>query len=306
MGLPNEPTKGLDRVEDLIRTVPEGEETVFDLLEETTGGAKAKGAPQRTIRITRRRVRDEPPLAPLRQPSPRRAHQFHDVAALAAYLGRFGRDDGRTVVLADATAGIIAAVLDEETADGFEIVTCIPQVHPLFAPWDEVLFGDAENPPAAMPLKAFVDFLAENRRAIVEPDGRELVAVLSRIKVSRKIELYEGRGAAAHLNGLLVETRIGGQDQKEPVDLPDTLTIQYPVFLACPPSRMEVDLLLDARGIQDDGGAAVFVRAVSSEAAEVKVGLFEHMVEQLQKALGKKTTIGFGCVRHLPWDVLKA
>jgi hypothetical protein len=151
-------------VKDVLRNIPTGNETVFDLAREVGGDGKE---PKTVLTVVNRRVNPEPPPQPVKSPSPRRQHEFYDVAGFVAYLAKYG--SGTTVVQADPQSETVTAIMDNAAKDGFEIITFRPQIHPIFKPWkDMVELGEDEEPEEKYkPIRQMVDFLSENRRAIM-------------------------------------------------------------------------------------------------------------------------------------------
>jgi hypothetical protein len=247
----------------------------------------------------------------VREPSPRRTHEFYDVGGFCRYLKKFGGEG--TVILADPARQRVSAVLDETASRGFEVLLFAPLVHPLFAPWAQALaptdggMGDADpseiSPASAqMMLKAFLRFVGENRRQIVDPDGRALAMTLSQVRFGRKVELAQGFGAKS-VNGLMVETAIqaGGAGRMEPVDLPETLVIKCPLYVATSERKLEIDLALEANEQQ-----GVLVTLSSGDVPVVRVAVFEEMLDVVRREVGDKMTVALGCPRHGDWKYLPA
>lgn len=274
------------RIEDFLRSVQKGQENVLEVVEAMTGD----GQKMAVLALQNRQLQPEPPDPPQRRESPRRAHAFHDVEGFAAYLAKYKTAD--TVVLADTAGLAIRAVLDERAKDGFEILVLSPAIHPLFRPWQALLEPDTDP----LRIAEFAEFVMTNRRAVVAPDPRELVLMLSQVKASKKITIDRGRGMRS-LNGVMIETVIQGQDKTEFVDLPDSLTIRVPLFVRTSPLQIEVDLLALA------GDGDVFMRAVSADVDQAKVEAFEEMCQAVAAIEG--VVVGTGSPNHCAWDYLK-
>jgi hypothetical protein len=98
--------ESLDGISELIRTVREGQETIFDLLDE--GGEKVK-----TIEVRRRKLQPELPEQLPEADIARakaRSHVFNCINTFADYLTRWG-DRETSIVLADVNSRTITAVL---------------------------------------------------------------------------------------------------------------------------------------------------------------------------------------------------
>ncbi|HUW31455.1 MAG TPA: DUF2303 family protein [Planctomycetota bacterium] len=278
-----------DRLSALIRDVLEGEETAFDVVKEIVGeGADAKE--QGVLEIRRRKLNPEPPPDPVKAPSPKRTHSFADAEGFAAYLAKYGSDN--TVVLANPVLLHMDGILDERAERGFERVGFDATVHPLFDPWDVAL---AQGP---WPLRDFTTILAQNRRSIIEPDGRELVHLLSQIRVSKKVEIRCGVGSTS-INGMLVETKIAGEARTEEAELPERITICCPVFLDTAERTMEIDLLL-----LEEGGE-VYVQLSSTDAAAARLAAFGELLDRIKANLdADKTTFALGRAITDDWRTL--
>jgi hypothetical protein len=293
------------KIEELLRKIAEGNETALEVSQELLGEGGANGK-KIVLVVQQRKVNPEPPSPAPKAPSPKRLHTFFDAGGFARYLGRFGGAD--TVILADPAAQSISAVLDEQSAVGFEVVRFEPLVHPLFVPWAKVLDlgspGDEDDDggpsSGSMPLARFVQFIVENRRQIVQPSGRDLGMTLQQVRMSKKVELQQGFGAKS-VNGLMVETNItgAGPARTEPVDLPDTIIIRAPLYVATPDREMEIDLSLSA-----DERTGVMVRLVSGDVPVQRVEAFDAILKEIKEALGATMTVGMGKPNHGPWDLV--
>jgi hypothetical protein len=187
----------------------------------------------------------------------------------------------------------VYAVLNERAPDGFEVVSFRPQVHPLFEPWLEVL-------DTAMPIRQFVDFLIGNRRQVIYPDAKALVMDLAQVKLSRNVELMQGFGKHS-INGIKITTDIAGEAKGVSIELPDTITINVPLYVAQTYQDVDIDLVID--GTEKTG---VMVTLKSADAATSRVGAFEQFVRDMKESLGETYTIGLGTPKHGTWATLPA
>lgn len=267
-------------IEHLLRRVPEGEETIFDLLDE--GGENVK-----TIEIKRRKLQPELPQQ-LPEPDISRAqarnHVFNDLDSFADYLVRCGNSE-TSVVLADTESRIISAVLDESNEFDRERVLLQAIQHPLFVPWQRLLQG-------AIPVIDFALFIMQNRRAVVEPDGRELAMIFSQVKMSKAIAILSGVGKKS-LNGVMVDVEIAGERKGMAVDLPETIAIEVPLFVGTSAQRIEIDLLVTNKGEN------VVVYATAADVEHQKIIAFEEMVKRLKESTGH--LVGLGTIAHRDW-----
>lgn len=265
-------------VENLIANIPQ-KPTVFDLVD-------GLGGKSLTVQ--------EKVAEPLRQESQRRSHVFHDVAGFVAYVSKYGGDN--IVVLCDAMQGRVVATLDEKATKGVEFIQFVPPLHPLWAPWETLLKGGTQ------PLRSFVEFCALNRKAIHEPDGRDLVILFSQVKASIGIEAHHGTGKDA-VNGLLVKTKIEGKERIDATALPDSLVLRVPIFIRTKPVDIEIDLLLNA-----NTGGEVFVSLSCADLVTAKITAFEDLLTQLDPLLvelPKPAIVSLGVLSRSSWDYVK-
>lgn len=274
-------------IEKLLRQVNPGNETAIDVVEKLL----EDGSKHVILSVQQRRLNPEAIPAPVRAPSAKRTHFFYDPAGFAQYLAKYGTDS--TVVLADPNEEGMTAVLNEAAEDGFENLMFKPQTHPLFQPWEELL--DAGG---VLPIKDFVDFVSRNRRAITNPHSRELMLVLSQVRMSREVELYQGDRNNS-TNGVLVKTSVQGNNTSEYVDIPETITISVPIYVGTSAVDMEIDLTV---GGNEQRG--VIVKLSTGDVLAKKAQLFDAMVADLRTAL-PAATVTTGRVAYGAWEYLK-
>lgn len=268
-----------ESLKSLLENVKVGEETVFDIAE---GG--------KSLTVTGKRLLPEEPRHPKRTESPKRAHEFLSAGSFGDYLARYGCSG--TVVFVDLAAETIYAVLDEGAPTGYQVVSMKPQEHPLWTPWRK-LAG------SRIPVMQFAQFVAENRRAIMKPDGRELAMLLSQIRASVGVELQHGRGKNA-VNGIKVTTKIQGETGVEVVELPDTIGLLVPLYVDVEPEDVELDLCIEA-----DPHGQITVLVTAGTVAEARVDAFNHMVNTIREKISKlNAVVTFGRPKHGAWDYL--
>ena len=270
------------KVQELIDTVRVGETTTLDVV--------ADGAARKLV-VEQRKLLGEAPRAPVRAESPARDHTFLTAESLRDYLVRYGSEN--TVVYADPKGQVIVAVLDERQEHGLELVRMTPEIHPQWAPWAELLESDA------LDSKEFAAFLMKNHRSVL--GGRAVAHRLSQLRATVTVEVQRGRGKTA-MNGLTVTTKIqGGTNQVDEVEIPETITVEVPLYVRTPPVKVEVDLCVEATG---DG--VVSVEASAANLAEARVAAFEGMVAVIAAGCAeKKATMTFGRPRHVDWKYLR-
>lgn len=256
----------------LLRNVVTGEETIFDV-----------GEGKLAVSIQRKQA--EAPRPPVRVESKAREHRFHSAESLRDYLAKFGTTD--TVVFADVANETIHATLSEGASAGREIVSMRPVIHPLWQPWQNIIG-------TPMTIETFAQFIAERRRSVLKPNGKELALMLSQIRATVSIEIQKGRGRKA-INGLVVTSEIQGTQTKENVDLPDEIIVRAPLFVQTEPLDVELDLCIEAKG--ED----VTVLVSEGTVAEARVTAFERMFAAIREGLPQGAICTFGAPSQRDW-----
>lgn len=277
-------------IQEALEEVTLGRETVFSVVNEIDKDGKPGG---KVLTIEHRQVQPEEPRAPKRAESKRRDHVFYDVDGFIAYLMKYG--DENTTIFGDPQAGCCKAVLNEKAAQGFEGVVFQPMLHPLFVPWETVIGK-------RVAIEEFVDFISMHRRSIAKPNGRELTMVLSQVKACTSIEVHRGRGKES-LNGMLVKTKIQGQDKESVVEIPEIVTIKVPLYVKTAPREIELDLIVEtAKG---DDWRTIEVAVSAGDLLTSKVEAFEEMLAKCEVLkTEKKMTLSLGAPRYGAWEYL--
>jgi hypothetical protein len=273
-----------DEVKDLVNahleTVRGGAPTTVELVKKLTDAGKAE-----KINVTFTRQVNEPQRAE----SPARAHRFFALSGFGEYLNKYG--GGAMVVLADADSGDIAAVLEEDTTYGFEVVTFSPRLHPLYAPWQRS-YG------VSVRAKDLAQFLIANRCVVTSPSPDRLVALFKQVQVSKSIRMLEGTGKEA-INGVMCATKIQGREDNVVTPLPETITIECPMFVDSEPQKIQIDLLLE---VHDDDH--VYTTLVSADANVKRVQAIESMLDRLRATL-PSATVSLGRLAYQDWNYLQ-
>lgn len=267
-------------VSELLRKVTEGNETILDV--NAQGGLKVS---QRKLQPEVPEYMDEPPIARANA----RDHVFHDVDAFCEYLKVEGSKDS-TLVLADAKSRTVTAILDENSETDREIIRLNAIEHPLFTPWGGML-------DRACPVLDFAMHCMKHRRAVIEPDGKELALTFSQLKMSKSISIATGVGKKS-LNGVMTEVNIGGEVRGYAVELPESITIECPLFIGTAPQRIDIDLLVT------DQGTSIVVVAVAPDVEAQRIAAFEQFVSTIREQTGY--LVGLGTVQHRKWNVNNA
>lgn len=267
-----------------LRNIEEGRETVMDVIREVG----EDGQPITRVMFGKRALQPEPKLESAVAMAKARDHEFHSIKAFSEYLGRECSSID-SVILADVFADRMTAVLDEDIETDRECVSFLASVHPLFAPWKD-LIGKA------IPVLQFALFVMQNRSAISEPDGRELAMIFSQIKSAKTVTKQSGIGAKS-LNGVMVETMISGKKHDTEVELPESITIVAPLYLDTDPVEITLDLLVT----DTERGIVVFVTA--PKLAEAEFAAFSQFVDLVKNDTG--LLVGFGRVQERPWNVVR-
>lgn len=272
-------------VKELIKNVEPETKTVLHLVKEMS----KEDGPVAKISVEQRRLNPEEPRRPIRSESKPRNHIFFDVKSFIEYLSIYG--DGYTVVYANPDTSKISAVLNETVDNGFEIVQCEPMLHPLWKPWEKIV-GTTIN------IEAFISFLMQNRRVV--DGGKELVLELSQINATTTVQLHRGRGKSA-INGLMVTSKIQGTDKTELVELPESLTLNLPIFVATEPKKMTLDLTIEVA----KNGSEVTVSLSSGDLLAAKIAAFEDMFAAMAPLKEKEMVITMGQPAYGQWEYLK-
>lgn len=280
------------KFQNLLTELVQGQETALTVTKELEPDVSFEG---RRLIIEQRALNPEAPPRPEFTPAEKRRHVFHDVPGFVRYLKKYG--DGFTVLYADVPCETIHAVLSEASPlreGGAEILQMKPQPHPLFVPWQNLLSH------SSVPLDQFVDFLLQNRRAVVKPEGRELALLFSQVKSSTRVELERGRGKRA-INGITITTEIQGTHNNEFVELPDEMEIFVPLYVGGIAQEIAIDLTLETR----DSGKQVWVGVSATGLAAAKVTAFEAMIAECQPLSEQKMVFCFGRPQYVAAETLE-
>lgn len=287
-------------IDSLVQRVNFGRETVFDAVNALYERADGSKVTAPTLVVSARKLNPEAPRPPVLAESPPRRHVFHSAQSLGDYLARYGRRE--TVVFADQQAEEFSAVLHERehTSDeknirqgGFEIVSMKPQEHPLWTPWRAIAGREID-------VKEFAQFLTQHRRSVTEPNGKALSILLSQVRTSVSIEVQTGRGRSA-VNGIMVTTKVtGANDQKDALEIPDTIKIRVPLYAECEPEEIELDLTVQG----SEEGATVIVSA--GTVLEARIKAFEKMLRVVtEKTADLGLVVTHGKPQHGQWSALQ-
>jgi hypothetical protein len=189
---------------------------------------------------------------------------------------------------------VMQAVIDEESAHGYEVLTFRPQIHPLFAAWEAILGK-------TLPVLEFAKFVMENRRTVAQPDGKELAMLMSQVRVATKIDRAQGKGQRS-INGVMIEQTIQGQKHNEYVEFPDTIIIQCPLYVGeRNPLPLEIDISVYATDVE---GSNICVHLSAADVLLRKTEAFELMLDAIADSLEDGVT-AFGKVGHAEWSYLR-
>ncbi len=202
------PGKSSPIVGELLRRIDPGRESIVELVKDLTSDE-----PIHRVEFSQKVIPAE------RQESPAREHMLYSVDGVISYLGKYKTPN--TVILADVAEGSMSICIDETAKTGVEVLRFVPQIHPLFAPWDAAIAAKE------MPVEKFAQFLFQNRELIQDHDGKELALLFSQVRASTKTTVDRGRGPKA-INGIVCETTIQGQAKQEQVDFPESVTVLAP------------------------------------------------------------------------------
>lgn len=271
-------------IEEFIRTLRPGFETIFDLVKSSDGSTAG-------ITVGHRELQPEPVAEPELSRSPKRNHEFHEIQSFLEYITKTAT--ANSVVLADAHRLTATYVINEGSLNGRETCTFIPTLNPLLETW-------LEGPWRATD---FAQFVIENRRMITE-DARDIAFLFRQLRMAKNIIIEKGKGKNA-INGVMVEVKIGpsgsGDTQQTPLELPDTIQISTPVFLGqSTPIPLEFDLF-----VYSDKDDQVMVSATN---ANIKLEIYEQFVESingLKQDCPENVLVTFGQYLTEPWETVR-
>lgn len=273
-----------DSIATLLREMADGTETIFDIAEELEAGTTTK-----RIAFQRRQLQPEPSPEPRRFESPARNHTFHSLDSLSEFLTQYGTEN--SILFVDAPALSCGLIIDAKAERGIETCDVHLQVHPAFAHWEGFLSRD-------VPIKMFAEFLMSRRRDVVQPDGLELAHTFAQVKASTKITSEVGTGKNA-INGVMCEVNIAGKLNQTPVDLPDSIEIEIPLFIGSEVQRLTIDLLVTTRGTNE-----VVVIATCSDLVERRLKALDSAIIELREE-HSDLIICYGQLSFAPWRYQK-
>jgi len=240
--------------------VKTGERTVLDV-----GDGKVEFA-----------IKREPPQ--VQEYPEKRGHTFFDVKGFAGYLEKYGGVGltGEAVVFADPLSLRADAALGEEPEKmQREVVSLALEHSPLWKPW-LAKFG------RQIPLGEMVEFLREQRRAILSPDRREFLFTLSQVRASTETTLHQGlvKKGVESVNGLVIKTKLTGSDSKgESVYLPDRLIVELPIFVGREPGKVTIDLVVGS----NRGGTEIWAQLTQASGLHAEQQEFTEVVKELRE-----------------------
>ena len=290
----NNETESKTLLDDFMREVANGDENTIDVSEKIldADGNDTGSTRTRTISLQNRALQPEQPVALPKCDSLRHSHAFGDPEVFAAFLEKFGEDP---IVLADVDAVEIGAIVNSTAADGFEVVTMKPTLHPNLKRWAR-MFDQVHD------ARDFSTFIMRHRRQIVETDAREMAATFGQIRVARSITSDIGSGTN-NTNGLVVQTKIQGKSREVDVELPETFYIDVPIFVGLDPVQLAVDIMTTATAaISPTEPGRVEITATCVDLDDAIIAAFETMLENVRTIEG--ATVGLGRLNFDTWDRL--
>lgn len=275
---------GKEIVNTLLENIPVGEETLIEVSKDLLGKEN-----KLMFSVQNRKLQPEQPVIPEKMESPKRSHIFHDAEGFASYISKYKSDD--TIIFMNVIERSAVAVLDDKAKKGFECLVLLPMRHPQFAPWDDLIEGEE------LTLKDFADFLAVNRKSISQPNSKELIQILSQVRVSKEIVLQSGFGKRC-MNGITCKIEILGEKKDELIDLPDSIMVKTPLFLNSKPLEFEVDLTISTNDEHE-----IMVRCSSGDLLSGTLAAFDEMMAIVRKIDG--VTVVLGEKQHKNWDYVR-
>ena len=262
---------GMNDVSEAIKKVAENELSAVALAKELLDD----GTKKVTVLLERRKIMPE------RMESPARSHQFCDVDGFTEYVGNNKTTD--TVVFCDVNETTIFAVLDDKAPKGFEIITLVPPYHPEFALLAETLLDKT------LGIQEFARAVMRNKRVIKDTAGhsaRNLAMIMQQIVVASETKQFIGDGKK-QVNGLVTKTTIkAGSDVTDELEIPDSFTVELPIYINTDPKRFDVDITITTK----QQGVVAVVDCPELEVKKYEV--FEEMVAGLKNLAGVSVVYG--------------
>lgn len=237
-------------------------------------------------------------VAPEKAPTPRRAHVFSSRKAFIAYAKLVASI--RSVFLIDPSSGNGELVIDESVpTGGVEKVQFCPAFSLQFVQWHKLLKNQ-------ITFDQFRDLIAERKSEIIDfgidRDGkRDSIAVspmrriLNQITVSTAVKVHDGTGNGA-INGVTTETKVKAGTQENAFDLPDSITINVPVFADEDGGPVTIDINVVPTG----NGAAI--KLLCGDLEEIKTAYYAKVLSDMRSIVvfTKQDTVpeaptGFPC-----------
>jgi len=245
-----------ESIKKFIEEVGEGQANVLKVAEKLL----SDGAKEVTCQLERRKQMPE------RMESRARAHVFHEAAGFIAYL-----KDNKTancVVLADVASVRVAAVLNDNAENGYEVIVLEPKRHPEFALLEYTLL-DQE-----MDAKRFAKMVLRNRGVIAgdAKDAKQLALLMSQVTVSDQISLAMGEGKKA-VNGIMCRT---------------------PIYLETSVQQFAADIT-----VVGNTREGVLVQVDAPQLALCKYRVFERIVKPIREMEG--VLVSYGCPHFENW-----
>lgn len=267
-----------DVLNGFLRNVGKGKTNTIELAQEILGDGTKK------VTMTLNNKIDTPE----RQESQARSHVFYGLGAFIAYLQKNKTET--TLILADMERQEIRAVFNDEATKGFEVITFRPQVHPLVAPWLNILKA------GTIKIGEFSQFVLLHKNTIVSPIAKDLALTMSQIRVSTSTVMQKGFGKTS-INGIICTAEIQGIKENMPIELPDLITLNVPLFVETLPIAFDIDIVVGTMGDH------VVVNVASSDMESKKVEVFENFIKDLKaKDIGN---VGCGNINHQDWKYIE-
>jgi len=235
------------------------------------------------------------PVEPIRKESPARYHTFHEATGFVAYLKK--NKTPNLIVLADVDGRKAAAVLDDTAEKGFENIILKPAFHPRFTTlMATILYGQGTE----QNITRFAKRVMMCKEIIVKADnldGKQLAMQMMQITVSHKITDCAGEGLTA-TNGVMCESKINGGVGSVTVELPETITVELPIFINTEPVKFDIELLITAGDSETPPSVIAMAPQMEEKIAEV----FESILEPI-KAI-KDAIVSYGQLDTTAWKYI--
>ncbi len=129
---------------------------------------------------------------------------------------------------------------------------------------------------------------------LLKPDAITIQSLYAQIRYSRVIHVAFGDSPGT-ANVIETMTEVKGNSAKSPVDLPDQLTVECPLFYGEGNQQILVDLKVDT------STECPRIRISLRDADAKRLEAIQAMMAKVQKLLPPEVTVAIGVLDYQPW-----